>query len=94
MTPPTPRGDDEDILNLLPMLPGVNNNPHYKNQNKIIILSGINDILETWSAKKNILKHLREFVQSDWFLPVLYHTIETRRAARLECLHHARTWPD
>ena len=28
------------------------------------------------------LKHFREFVQSDWFLPVLYPTIETRRAAR------------
>ena len=32
--------------------------------------------------KSIILKHLRQFVQSDWFLPVLrclYHTIKTRR---------------
>ena len=38
---------------------------------------------------KSFLNTLREFVLFDWFLPMLYPTIETRRAARLECLHLA-----
>ena len=49
----------------------------------------IHDRIEDICPLYYILKHLREFVQSDWFLPVLYPTIEKRRAARLECLHLA-----
>ena len=33
-----------------------------------------------------ILKHLRQFVQSDWFLPVfISHDRDTARAVLLEC---------